>query len=186
MVHIVLFHSVLGLRPIEGEIAAVFEADGHSVTLPDLYGGQASDDYDAGFALHREIGEEAIAARAEAAMKDVPEDAVLAGVSFGTMLASRYCARRSRTKGVLFFAGVAPWEAAPRPGLPVSAHVAEPDPFDDEDYFADWEEKAGEAELELYRYPEVGHYFLDPALEDYDEAAARLCLDRSRAFLKAV
>ncbi|WMT87341.1 dienelactone hydrolase family protein [Pelagibacterium sp. 26DY04] len=87
---------------------------------------------------------------------------------------------------MLFFAGVAPWEAAPRSGLPVSAHVAEPDPFDDEDYFADWVEKAGEAEVELYRYPGVGHYFLDPALEDYDEEAARLCLDRSRAFLKAV
>ena len=186
MAHIVLFHSVLGLRPIEGEIAAVFEADGHTVTLPDLYGGQAADDYDAGFTLHREIGDEAISTRAEAAMEGVPEEAVLAGVSFGTMLVSRYCARRPDAAGVLLFAGVAPWEATPRAGLPVSAHVAEPDPFDDEDYFADWMDKSGEAAVELYRYPDVGHYFLDPALEDYDEAAARLCLDRARSFLARI
>jgi dienelactone hydrolase len=186
MAHIVLFHSVLGLRPIEGEIAAVFEADGHVVTLPDLYGGKAADDYDAGFALLDEVGDAAIDARAEVAMEAVPEDAVLAGVSFGTVLVSRFCARRPEAAGLLLYAGVAPWEAAPRVGLPVSAHVAEPDPFDDEEYFADWVKKAGEARVEMHRYAGVGHYFLDPSLDDYDEEAARLCLDRSRAFLRGL
>ncbi|WP_332719535.1 dienelactone hydrolase family protein [Pelagibacterium mangrovi] len=124
MAHIVLFHSVLGLRPIEGEFAAVFEADGHVVTLPDLYGGKAADDYDAGFALRDEVGDAVIDARAEAAMKAVPEDAVLAGVSFGTVFISRFCARRPEAAGLLFYAGVAPWEAAPRAKLPVSAHCS--------------------------------------------------------------
>lgn len=186
MAHIVLFHSILGRRPIEGEIAAVFEADGHAVTLPDLYDGQAADNYEAGFAIRRAIDDETIAARAEAAMANVPDDAVLAGISFGTMLASSFCARRPQTAGLLLFAGVAPWEATPRKGLPVSAHVALPDPFDDEPYFSDWVDGAGEARVQLHRYPGVGHYFLDPGLDDYDETAARLCLDRSRDFLQGL
>ncbi len=58
--------------------------------------------------------------------------------------------------------------------------------FDDEAYFADWVATAGKARVEMHRYAGVGHYFLDPSLDDYDEAAARLCLDRSRAFLKGL
>lgn len=184
MAHIVLFHSILGLRPVEGELAAVFEADGHEVTLPDLYDGQAADDYDSGFALYREIGETAIDARAERAMEKVPQGAVLAGISFGTVFASRFCARRPETSGLLLFAGVAPWEEKPRPGLPVSAHVAQPDPFDSEDFFASWQRDGAGADIALHRYQGVGHYFLDPSLPDYDEPAARLCLDRARTFLR--
>ncbi|MAN77291.1 dienelactone hydrolase family protein [Pelagibacterium flavum] len=186
MAHIVLFHSILGLRPVEGEIAAVFEADGHTVTLPDLYNGKSADDYDAGFAIKREISDEEISARATAALESVPDDAVLSGVSFGTMMASRFAAKRPQTAGLLFFAGVAPWFAQPRAGLPVSAHVAKPDPFDDEDYFLDWLKTAGDADIALHRYEGAGHYFLDPSLNDYNEAAAKLCLDRSRAFLKSL
>ena len=83
MVHVVLFHSVLGLRPAEREIATAFEADGHIVSLPDLYGGRADDTYDEGFRLHEEIGQDAILARAREALAAAPEDAILAGVSFG-------------------------------------------------------------------------------------------------------
>ena len=35
-----------------------------------------------------------------------------------------------------------------RPGFPVSAHIAQPDPFDDESYFEEWAEGVA---LDLYR-----------------------------------
>ena len=57
-----------------------------------------------------------------------------------------------------------------RPGLPVQAHLAEPEPFDDEGFIADWAEGAREARVafELYRYPGAGHYFTDASLPDHD------------------
>ncbi len=64
MAHVVLFHSALGLRPAEREIAAAFETDGHTVSLPDLYGGRAVDTYDEGFRLNEEVGQETMLARA--------------------------------------------------------------------------------------------------------------------------
>lgn len=183
MAHIVLFHSILGLRPVEGEIAAVFEADGHTVSLPDLFGGRAADNYEAAFALRKEVGTEAIMERAKAAIDAAPVDAVLSGVSFGAALIGDFWGDRPQMAGALLIAGTTDWPV-PRPGMKVSVHIAKPDPFDEEEYFEGWMAEKGEADLEMHRYEGAGHYFLDPALEDYNEAAAKLCLDRSREFLR--
>ncbi len=43
-----------------------------------------------------------------------------------------------------------------RLGLPISAHIARPDPFDEEQVFTDWASEAGEVALELHRYDGVG------------------------------
>lgn len=184
MGHLVLFHSILGLRPAEREIAAAFEADGHIVALPDLYGGRAVDAYDEGFRLNEEIGQEAIEARARAALAEAPEDAVLVGASYGAFLIGRFWGERPRMPGALLLAGPAPWMEPRRTGLPVSAHIARPDPFDEEQVFTDWAGEAGGIALELHRYDGVGHYFLDRSLPDHDAAAAALCLERCRAFLR--
>ena len=186
MADVVLFHSILGLRPAEQEIASLLAAEGHSVALPDLYDGRATDDYDAGFRLKEEVGEAAIEAHARAALEEAPEDAVLAGVSFGAFLVGRFWGERPQMPGALLFAGGAPWMTPRRAGLPVSAHIARPDPFDDEAFFADWAAEAGAVALELHRYDGAGHYFLDRSLPDYNAAAAELCLERARAFLRGL
>ena len=186
MAHIVLFHSILGLRPVEAEIASVFEADGHTVSLPDLFGGESADNYEAGFALRKQVGTDAIMERASAAVDAAPADAVLSGVSFGAALIGEFWADRPQMAGALLYAGITEWMDPPRPGLKISAHIAKPDPFDDEDYFADWLAQKDEAHVQMHRYENSGHYFLDPSLEDYNEAAAKLCLDRSREFLKSL
>lgn len=183
MAHIVLFHSILGLRPIEQDLAREWEAAGHSVTLPDLYEGRSVEDYDAGFALHDEIGHAAIAERARAAVAGAPEDAALSGVSMGAGLVAESWSARPRSKGALLIAGAASWDPDLRPGLPVQAHIARPDPFDDEEYFADWAETAPGVALDLRRYEGVGHYFLDPSLSDFGETAARDCRAAMLAFL---
>ena len=93
---------------------------------------------------------------------------------------------RPKMAGVLLFAGTVNWMEPLRRGLRVSAHIARPDPFDDEGYFADWAAQAGDVKLDLHRYDGVGHYFLDPELADYGAAAAQLCLQRTLAFLNAL
>ncbi|MGI9505613.1 MAG: dienelactone hydrolase family protein [Geminicoccaceae bacterium] len=186
MVHVVLLHSILGLRQAEHDIASELEKDGQTVVLPDLYDGRSTDDYEAGFRLKDEIGDQTIMSRARAAIEAAPDDAVLSGVSFGAFLVGTFWGNRPAMKGALLFAGVGPWMEPRRRGLPVSVHLARPDPFDDESFFADWSADAGDAAVELHRYDGVGHYFLDRSLPDYDQAAAERCLERSRAFLNAL
>jgi dienelactone hydrolase len=184
LAHVLLFHSILGLRPVERQIASVFEADGHLVTLPDLFDGRSANDYDSAFAMKKEIGNDAIMKRARAAVADAPANAVLSGVSFGADLVGEFWQDRPEMPGALLFAGITSWMTPRRAGFKVSAHIARPDPFDDEDYFTQWAADAGDVDLELHRYDDVGHYFLDPTLSDYGAAAATLCLERCRLFLR--
>ena len=44
-------------------------------------------------------------------------------------------------------------------------------------------ELAAQAGGELYLYPGDGHLFADPDLDDYDEAAAELMIERTLVFL---
>lgn len=142
MAHVVLFHSVLGLRPVEHKIAAALEEHGHVVTLPDLYDGRSATHYDAGFELKDKVGEVAIHERVLSALHAAPETAVLAGVSFGAFLLGRHWTDRPRMPGAVLIAGGAPWMEPRRAGLPVSAHIARPDPFDDEAEIMGWAQEA--------------------------------------------
>jgi dienelactone hydrolase len=186
MAHVVLFHSILGLRPVEHAIAAELEKHGHTVSLPDLFGGRKTDDYAKAFPMRKEVGTAAIMAAAKAAVDNAPATAVLAGVSFGANLIGEFWDDRPRMAGALAFAGAVPWMTPRRPGFRMSVHIARPDPFDDEAYFGEWAAEANGVALELHRYDGVGHYFLDPALADFEAKAATLCLERSVAFLNSL
>ena len=186
MATVLLFHSILGLRAAERETAARFERGGHRVILPDLFYGRTAEGYEEGFALRDRIGDGTILARAEAAVAAAPENAVLSGVSFGAFLVGHFWGDRPRAAGALLFAGVAPWMSPRRAGLPVAAHLARPDPFDDEAVFENWAQEAGDVALALHRYDGVGHSFLDRSLPGYDETAAEACLKRCLIFLNGL
>jgi dienelactone hydrolase len=185
MAEVVLFHSILGLRPAEAEIAGRLRAAGHAVTTPDLYAGWRTDSYDEGFAKHDAIGDAALLARARAAVAEMPEATVLAGVSMGGGLAGALWAERPATRGLLLLHGPAPLAPDPREGTPVQAHMAEPEPFDDEAFLQQWIDDARRlpVALEVFRYPGAGHYFTDRTLPDHDPAAAELALGRALSFL---
>lgn len=186
MAHIVLFHSILGLRDAEHEIAGHFIDNGHQVTLPDLFEGRSASNYPEGFALFKTFDRADLLSRAKSVVKAVPQNAVLSGVSFGAGIVSDLWSDRPHMKGALLFAGAAEWSSKMPSALPVSAHIAKPDPFDDEAYFDQWRQSAETTQLEVHRYDNVGHYFLDKALDDYNEAATKLCLDRSIEFLARI
>jgi dienelactone hydrolase len=101
----------------------------------------------------------------------------------GAGLLAESWGERPASRGTLLIAGAAPWSPVLRPGLPVQAHIARPDPLDEEEYFDDWAVAYPGAALDLRRYGGVGHYFLDPALSDYGEEAARECRAAMLAFL---
>jgi dienelactone hydrolase len=182
---IVLFHSILGLRPAEQAAADRLRAAGHTVLLPDLFEGRTTESVEEGFAIEAAIGWDELGARARAAVEGVPPEAVLAGASMGAAVLEHVWPLRPAAAGLLLLHGTAWVPDRPTPGQPVQAHIAEPDPYVAEPDIAAWTASAAKAGLaaEVFRYPGVGHYFTDAAIADHDPAAAALLWERALGFL---
>ena len=189
MAKIVLFHSMLGLRPVELRAADDLRAAGHEVVTPDLYAGRTAANLDEGFQLkdHR-IGWATIEQRARQAVQDLPADTVLAGISMGAGVVSTLLPHRPDTAGVFLLHGLAPIPATARVGLPVQVHVADADKFASPADVAAWIEvamRAG-ADPQVFTYQHAGHFFTDASLPDHHAAATTLTWQRVLDFLRTV
>jgi dienelactone hydrolase len=182
---VLLFHSVYGCRPAEQAIAERLRGQGHRVVVPDLFDGRTARTVDEGFAICGEVGMAQVAERAAAAAAGMPPETVLAGVSMGAGVAADLWARRPEAAGVLLLHGVGAIPEAPRAGVPLQLHLAEPDDYEDEDFVAEWRALAAErgVAVETFRYPGAGHYFLDASLPDHDAGAAALAWERIEPFI---
>ncbi|BCJ56743.1 dienelactone hydrolase [Micromonospora endophytica] len=185
MGHVVLFHSVYGLRPAVSAAADRLRAAGHLVAVPDLYGQPPVDTVEEGFALLDRIGQETVLDRARAALDRLPPDTVLAGFSMGAGVAGAMLAERRDTAGLLLLHGTGGSPAAVRPGLPIALHLADPDQYDPPEEVDTWQREmtAAGADLVVHRYPGAGHLFTDPTVPDHDPVATDLTWDRALAFL---
>ncbi|WP_219471997.1 dienelactone hydrolase family protein [Nonomuraea rhizosphaerae] len=185
MAHIVLFHSVYGLRPVERAAAARFRAAGHEVVTPDLYAGEVATTIEDGFSLKDRIGWAAIVERARGAVRELPADAVLAGVSMGAGVVGSLLAEQPDAAGVLLLHGITDIPASARAGLPVQVHVADPDAFAPPAAVTAWEKGAVDAgaAVQVFTYPGVGHFYTDASLRDHDAEAAEVTWRRSLHFL---
>lgn len=191
---IVLFHSVLGLRPGVLRWAERLRAEGHTVHTPDLYDGEVFDDYEAGFAKVEAMGGiGALMERTHAAVAHLPQDVVYAGFSNGGGSAELLALTRQGARGVVLLHAALPVEAfgaAEWPaGVPAQVHYAEHDPFREQpelDAFAAAVRASG-APYEAWDYPGSGHLFADPDLPaEYDAASAELMFGRVLDFLRRV
>ena len=197
MADVVLFHSVLGLRP--GVIAAAdrLHAAGHTIYAPDLYDGEVFDDIEDGQRKEEALGYQEIARRARESVAGLPEALVYAGFSMGVTYAELLAASRPGALGVVLlhgaesvetlseFFGVEHWPA----GIPVQVHYATGDP---------WVEAEGEvaplgdavrgagAAFEVHTYPGSGHLFADPDLPEHDRASSEEMWRRVLAFLDRI
>ncbi|MEU4717836.1 dienelactone hydrolase family protein [Micromonospora purpureochromogenes] len=185
MTHIVLFHSVYGLRPAVLAQADRLRAAGHRVVTPDLYGEPPTDTVEAGFALFDKIGHDEVLRRGRAALAPLPPETVLAGWSMGAGVAGALLAERPDAAALLLLHGTGADPAAVRPGLPVQLHLADPDEYETPEEVAEWQRAmtgAG-ARLEVFRYPGAGHLFTDPDVPDHDPRAAEQTWERVLTFL---
>jgi dienelactone hydrolase len=158
---------------------------GHEVFVPDLFGGATAASVEEGMDLAERIGWQTAAARAEEAAAKLPPTAVLAGISYGTGLVAHLWPSRPAAAGVLLLHGPCEIADNARSGMPVQFHLAEPDPYEDEDFVAEWigEAAARDLSFEAFRYPNAGHLFTDPTLDGYDEEAAATLWNRVDTFL---
>lgn len=176
MAQIVLFHSAYGLRPAVHAAAERLRAAGHQVLTPDLYDGKVFGTVEEGMAYKDEITTDELLRRAVTSV--VPlitagERLVYAGFSLGGALAQNLALGDEQALGLLLLHGTSDIRDDAATSIPVQLHVAEPDPFESEDWLNAWYLrmlKIG-ADVEVHRYRGAGHIFTDPELPDYDAEA---------------
>ena len=186
MAHIVLFHSALGLRTVEHDTAARLRDWGHRVTLPDLYTGRTANATDEGLQLMAETGWPTICQRARAALAEVPDTAVLFGISMGAGVIGDIWPERPAARAIILLHGLANIPSLVRPSTPIAVHVADPDPFAPPDEVERWQACAAVASLRttVATYPGAGHFFTDPALPDFSPSATEATWSSLAGFLE--
>ena len=194
MAEVVLFHSVLGIRPGVQRAAERLTAAGHVVHVPDRYEGHAPfDSYDDAIAFENRIGFAELVRRTERELADLQDELVYCGWSAGGGLAEHCALNRPGARGLVLISSAAKlswFDAAAWPGtVPVQLHYATDDPFREEDElrtFMEEVESSGAA-CELHEYELHGHLFDEPTLpEEFDDAASTLMWSRIQAFLASV
>ncbi|MDH6109987.1 dienelactone hydrolase [Kitasatospora sp. MAP12-15] len=178
MAQIVLFHSAYGLRPAVQAAAERLRGAGHQVSVPDVFDGRVFETVEEGMAYQEDIGTDELLRRAVGVVAKLlaagGEGLVYAGFSLGGALAQNLALADEGARGLLLLHGTSDVRDDAVTEVPVQLHVAEPDPFETEDWLNAWYlrmRKAG-AEVEVHRYRGAGHLFTDPELPDYDAEAA--------------
>ncbi len=163
---------------------------GHQVWTPDLFEGRTFDTVEEGMAHQDEIGREELLKRAVLAAAPYSERGlVYAGFSLGASIAQTLALGDHRARGLLLLHGTSDIAAnASVDDLPVQLHVAEPDPFETDDWLSAWYLQMGRAgaDVEVYRYAGAGHLYTDPGLPDYDEEAAEATWRVALGFLDSL
>ncbi|MET8949494.1 dienelactone hydrolase family protein [Streptomyces sp. NPDC004393] len=190
LMNIILFHSTYGPRPAVRAAADRLRAAGHEVWTPDLFEGRTFETVEEGMALKDEIGKEELLKRAVLAAAPYSERGVVyAGFSLGASIAQTLALGDHNARGLLLLHGtsdIAPGASVDE--LPVQLHVAEPDPFETDDWLSAWYLQMGRAgaDVEIYRYTGAGHLYTDPELPDYDEEAAEATWRVALGFLDSL
>ncbi|MGA4848317.1 dienelactone hydrolase family protein [Streptomyces sp. G5(2025)] len=188
--NIMLFHSTYGLRPAVHEAAGRLRAAGHKVWTPDLFEGRAFDTVEEGMAFQDELGKDELLKRAVLAAAPYSERGlVYAGFSLGAATAQTLALGDEKARGLLLLHGTSDIaESASVDDLPVQLHVAEPDPFESDDWLNAWYLQMGRAgaDVEVYRYAGAGHLFTDPELDDFDAEAAESAWRTAIGFLETL
>ncbi len=192
-VTVVVFHSMFGLRAVEHTIAERLRVAGHHVVVPDLFDGAvagrgATPTLEDGFALMEAIGWAVIVERAQAAVRDLPANTVLCGLSMGAGVVGAVWPERLDAAAAILLHAPLIVPRGVRAGTPVQVHVAVDDPFAPADQLAAFHASATRADVDasLYTYLGAGHLFTDHELPDYDRGAADEAWRRAGALLAAL
>jgi dienelactone hydrolase len=183
MAEVVVFHHALGLTDWIGDFAQVLRDEGHTVHVPDLFGGRTFATIEEGVAFAEQELDfpHGVVDRAAAAVADLPPELAYVGFSLGVLPAQSLAQTRpGAVAAALCYAAVAlgewdeRWPASWSPETPLQLHIAE----GDEDVPVATAIAGAVTEAELFLYPPGEHYFAE-----HDEQAAAQLLERVLALL---
>ncbi len=189
---VVLFHSLLGLRPALLDWAERLRARGHVVHTPDLYGGRVFDDMPTAAGWLKTIGFDGMLERAVASVSGLRGDLVYAGFSNGGACAELLAATRPGARAAVLVHAPLPirdlgWSTWPA-GVPVQVHFAERDPLRAPAVVEGLgaRVRASGSAFEAFTYPCAGHLFADRGLASYHPPSAAALWDRFLDFVEAL
>jgi dienelactone hydrolase len=174
MAEIVVLHHALGVNAFIERVADELRAAGHTVHVPDLFGGRTFASIEEGMAYAEELGfPMGIVDRARDAVQSLPGEVWYVGFSLGVMPAQSFAQTRPGARGAVLCYAALPlgqwgdnWPAEWPEGVRLQLHITE---GDEDQAFA--EQLAATVDgAELYLYPGTEHYFA----ERDDQAAAVL------------
>lgn len=189
MATILLFHHAQGQTQGLLAFADHLRAAGHAVHAPDLYEGRTFPDLDRGVAYAEAVGFDEIVRRGSAAAEDLPADIVYGGFSLGVLPAQSLAQTRPGARGALLFHGCVPtsqFGTSWPEGVALEIHMMDADEWTEDDRPVAEALVKDVADAQLFLYPGSGHLFADSSLDDYDEQAAGLLMERTLIFLRRV
>lgn len=189
MADMLLFHHALGLTDGVRAFADDLRAAGHTVTTPDLYGGDTFDSIADGVANAGRIGFDTLIERGVECAADLGARLVVGGFSLGVLPAQKLAQTRAGVRGAVLYHSAVPPEMF-GDGWPddvaLQLHIADGDEFAAEDADAiNALSVAGGGPGELFVYETSAHLIADRSFGDYDADLTALMLDRTLAFLAA-
>jgi dienelactone hydrolase len=189
MTTVLLFHHARGQTAGFLAFADELREAGHTVQTPDLYDGNTFGDLDEGVGYAKQVGFDEILRSGSATADELPADIVYAGFSLGVMPAQCLAQTRPGARGAILYSAAMPTSefGGPWPeGVPLQIHMMDRDPWAEEDLPAAEALVEEIEDAELFLYPGSEHLFADSSLDDYDEQAAGLLMERTLTFLHRV
>jgi dienelactone hydrolase len=189
MAEVLLLHHAQGRTSGIDAFADELRQAGHTVHVPDLFGGRTFHSIEEGVAYAEQVGFGEVVERGKRAAEPLPAELVYIGFSLGVMSAQTLAQTRPGARGAVLVHSCVPAEYIGTPwpdGVPVQVHGMERDPFfaDEGDLEAAQALVKGRPDAELFVYPGEQHLFADASLPSYDEAAAQLLTQRVLDFLE--
>lgn len=171
--------------------AEKLRAQGYTVATPDLFGGRVATTIDEAKALTsgESENEDTLTAIVDDAVTDLRKRVDGIGIvawSFGVWYAWKMgIMRADSVKGLVLFYGIGPNEPA-APAVPVLAHYAEHDEYEDLGFARQVEREMRDTghDIRVELYPGTRHWFDEPSRSEYDPKASALAWERTDAFLR--
>lgn len=189
---VVVFHAWWGLNDDIVAYADRLAGAGFAVVAPDMFDGQVASTIEEAERLTSAADEAAIDAIALAAVDRLADrrgpTAKLAalGFSFGAHWAMWSPAVRDGLAASVVYYSSTGGSVLTRPSVPVLGHFAENDPYESDEWIAEFESTLRSAgrDVVIHRYPGTGHWFAEPSRDAYRAEAADLAFERTVAFLR--
>ena len=188
---LLLLHAWWGLNDDVRRRAERLRAAGYVVETPDLFGGKVATTIEGAKAqtAGESENEAKITRIVDEAVTDLGRRVDRIGIvawSFGVWYAWKMgITRTDKVKGLVLFYGIGPNEPA-APVVPVLAHYAEHDEYEDIGFARQVEKEMREAghDIRVELYPGTSHWFDEPSRPEYDATASALAWERTSAFLR--